>query len=312
MKKVIIMLIVSLMFSATSCQSAPLPEESKGGADQPSYMETAKSTSYQYPAHSDTFTSDMTAQVMGASEGIMGYAPIEYQEKTSSAYPETPENTTAELAWFGKTLTGYYTRTLPGGYHNHPIYEYETADRRATFGYSPDGELISVGIVGLSYNHADKCEEATIVEKASEFMSQRVDITQYATEITYDEASAAYTVRYTKHLGGIPTADSARLIYTAAGELAFFTASLLGQIPTDVAVPIDVDEALYLVHERLCEIYEPIKATCDFLYFEQPSCLFTLLADGSYALIVEADVDALTKEGDEVNVRGSEVRFIVR
>lgn len=322
MKKLsIIALAICMLLTFVSCQTVPgqTDDEKMNAKDNENddymrrYVELAEANGYQYPEYSDDFTSNMTAVVTDVTDCGMVDVGIEYHINDSSAYSATPENLTATLSWFGTTYTGTYVRSKSGGYNNHPVFEYCTDDGRLTFRYGPEGNLIFVGVAGLSYDDSDRCEESLIRQKADAFLSQYVDASSYVVEISYDDASASYSVQYTKYWNTIPTTDGARLVYTAGGELAFYSATLLGQISVDTVPPMDLDEVLYTVYQRMEPIYQPIAENYEVFFYEAPACLLTQLSDGSYALYVKAGVQAYHDTGlGEIAVENSGVTFMIR
>ena len=289
-----------------------MPEQPDDGeAEIPS--DSTPRVSYTYPEYSESFSGNLAAKVSALSDGVLSYASIEYVEEDDSAYPETPENLTATLRLSGVTYTGTYTETYYTGYNYYPSYQYETADGSLRFKYDPDGNLTAFSRKGMRYDNNKKCDESLVLQNAEEFMRQFIDTSLYKVNVTYYSQYAQYIVEYVKYIGSIPTGDRAELTFTPDGELAFYSASLLGKITAQSKSPIDVDEALYTVHQRLLTIYEPIKAKCDYLFYEEPSCVLTMLSDGSLVLIVEAGVEACTDTGyGEIDIHGSEVRFIVQ
>ena len=310
MRKYALLLAIIMLCSFISCQQMPdISEADKVDAS----VGVEARVSYVYPEYSESYSGNMTAKISGLSDGVLSYAEVEYQIQSENDYPQIPQELTASLLLFGSIYTGTYTKTSYVGYNYYPCYEYKTADGAMLFKYSPDGELVAVSRKGLRYDDSEKCSKEFILQNAENFMRQFVDTSLYRVNITYYEQYAQYVVEYVKYIGDIPTADRAELTFTPAGELAFYSSSLLGKISSQEKMPIVVDEALYLVHQRLTAIYEPIKAKCDYLVYEQPSCVITLLSDGAWALIVEADVDACTNTGyGEIEIMGSEVRFIVQ
>lgn len=310
MKKLSILLAIFMLLSLMGCGQTPKqPEDSE--TELPS--NSTPRTSYTYPEYSEEFSRNMTAKVSDLSDSILSYAPIEYQKNTNEAYPETPEDLTASLSLFGTTYTGTYRKTFYTSYNYYPCYEYETADSSLRFKYDPDGNLTAFSRKGMRYDNDEKCDESLILQNAEEFMRQFVDTSLYEVNITYYDQYAQYFVEYVKYISDIPTGDRAELTFTPAGELAFYSASLLGKIAVQSKSPIDVEEALYTVHQRLLTIYESIKEKCDYLFYEEPSYVLTMLSDGSLAMMVEAGVEACTDTGyGEIDIRGSEIRFIVQ
>ncbi len=181
-------------------------------------------------------------------------------------------------------IRGKYTNTGIKMFDYYYFDDYEDVDGNS-FSVTQQGKLSTY----IWYKNNEESEvvlsEEECVKKADEFFCKVANINDYTKTVSYKEEDKIYIVEYYKYVDGIKTYDSAIIKVKLSGQLASYSAFLLGMIPKDLKLNYNMEEIDKKLLKRMEKRYEPTKAYYDYIEYGEREYYLVLLKKNKYCLV---------------------------
>ena len=210
-------------------------------------------------------------------------ADTEYEFADRETYKNPDIKKEVKISVGGRTIEGVFRKQAYLSSNYFPVFEYYSTEYQTNFSLAPDGTLtfyFGGGSASSSFASEEEC-----VQKAKEFMSEIIDISPYTVRVEKDDEKKIYSVHFDKYVGDICTADGATVTIGYDGNLRSYSSFMLGKVPTDLKVEVDMDEVKQLVRKKLEEVYKEKAKKYDEVEYKEPVAIkLTMLKNGKPGL----------------------------
>lgn len=301
-KAVFIICVLSLAaMLLVSCAPSKVPPVPEGSSENSGYTTTGGN-----PTHTAYYNAMICALSDSAAMGDEGentyYA---FADRDRYDGKEVPKEATVKVGdnhYFGElSSTGYeWCNYFPMHLYNTP--------RGDNFGLDDEGKLIffyqsKPGIT--STLSKDKC-----VTIATNFMKDKIDLSQYTVSVTSDSEEKVHTVTFQKYINGFRTADYAEVDVTYSGKIWSYVSFMLGRIPIPQSFDVtdaDAEKIIESMYARLDSIYKVKEEENVRIEYTPPELYLTILKDGRYAFIGSVKVRRIVND----EYRGALIEMLV-
>lgn len=280
-----------------SCSIDPSESSGKNSEEsKPISTPTAEQSLY------DVFECDFSDSI-GVAQHEREYEFAD-RAKYDSQQPQKSVNVTVN----GITYQGTWSMTQYSGCNYYPVHTYN-ADG-VSFAVDESGRLTSYWYGRSDLQNIKTKDECVAV--ARDFISDKIDLSQYEMTVETDEERKLYDITFRKFIDKIPTADAASVCIAYSGELYSYSSWMLGRVSTNMTVSETmIKDVRASVYEKMETIYENAKKHYSKIEYSEELLQITTLKDGRNAFVSIMEVDCIESHSEYDEVISERVESVI-
>ncbi|MBE6597079.1 MAG: hypothetical protein E7641_05350 [Ruminococcaceae bacterium] len=296
MKKISLVLALLLIFSLlASCNegdtppevtttvatttAAPIPSAAQSPTNGSAVLEIVEER--EISVSPDTVTDELKYKIL---EDWDIYNPS-YASHVDENVEKTVSLTVGDIQFSGD----YRSTRIPINMMGYKVHTYKSEN----YEFKIDDNGVLLGFYTFKENFGNRCiavSEEEAIKRATDFLSNIVDVSLYSVEVEFIERTKEYCISYTRHLEEIKCTDCVDIYVSIYGNILSMSSWDLGKLPKHISLEYDIDNVWYSVEKKLDEMYAEEAAKYGNVTYEKIGAQITVDENGNQ--VIECAIDA--------------------